>query len=37
MNAQPTPVASGPSEGVTPGGSFPVAWLNVSSTRARAQ
>ena len=37
MNAQPTPVASGPSDGVTPAGSFPAAWLKVSSTRALAQ
>ena len=35
--AQPTPVASGPSVGVTPAGSRPVAWLRYSSVRERAQ
>ena len=36
-NAQPTPVASGPSVGVTSAGSRVDAWLSDSSTRLRAQ
>ena len=37
MNAQPTPVASGPSVGVTSAGSRFDAWLSDSRTRLRAQ
>ena len=37
MKAQPTPVASGPSWGVTPGGSLPLRPDRYSSTRDRAQ
>ena len=37
MNAHPTPVASGPSFGVTPGGSWSATVLRYSSTRLRAQ
>ena len=37
MKAQPTPVASGPSEGVTPLGSCALRLLKYSSTRLRAQ
>ena len=37
MKAQPTPVASGPSSGVTPGGIRPAIELRYSRTRLRAQ
>ena len=37
MKAQPTPVASGPSVGVTPLGNCPLILLRYSSTRLRAQ
>src|ERR1017187_7010662 len=37
MKAQPTPVASGPSDGVTPWGKRPLKPLRYSSTRLRAQ
>jgi len=37
MNAQPTPVASGPSDEVTPRGNCPLMLLKYSSTRLRAQ
>src|SRR5690606_41276365 len=36
-NTQPTPLASGPSSGVTPAGNCCWAWLKYSSTRLRAQ